>query len=256
MKIFSGLLVPVLFLLFISGCTGKGGSKKEAQNADNTTIVPDTGFTGITKYKSGDLIVKEVTFKNGIREGITRTFTVGGQLYQTFWYRNNLREDSACLFYTEGQVFRITPFKHDTIDGIQKQYYRTGELRARIGFSKGLRTQLFEEFEKNGKLFRNYPELVVNIKDEYKTRGLYRIGLELSDKSTKTKFYRGGFTDGRMDTALCQSIRTIDGKTSLNLKKTNQSQPTSVEITAFILTPLGNRYITTRKIDLPYRDLN
>lgn len=256
MKIFSGSLVTFLILLLFSGCMGKGGTKKDAQNVNDTTTVADTGFTGITKYKSGDLIQKEVTFKNGVREGLTKTYNRSGQLYQTFWYKNNLREDSACLFYTEGQIFRITPFKHDTIDGIQKQYYRTGELRAKIGFSKGLRTQLFQEFEKSGKVFRNYPEVVVNIKDNYKTGGLYQIGLGLSDKSTNVKFYRGGFTDGRMDTTLCQSIKAINGKTTLNLKKTNQPQAKSVEITAFILTPLGNRYITTRKIDLPYGDLN
>ncbi len=52
----------------------------------------------------------------------------------------------------EGQLFRTTPFKNDTVDGIQKQFYRTGKVRARIGYSKGMRTPFFQEFGQNGKL--------------------------------------------------------------------------------------------------------
>jgi hypothetical protein len=235
-------------------CGGKGSVKKVSE-AD-TISVPDTGFTGIKKYMDGSRVAKEVTFKNGVREGQTKTFDVAGRLYQTFWYENDLREDSACWYYQEGQVFRITPFKKDTIEGIQKQYYRTGELRAKIGFSKGLRTPFFQEFEKDGKVFHGYPYIVVNIKDEYSSKGLYQIGLSLSDKSTRVKFYRGGYTNGRMDTTLCKLLKTTDGKATLVLKKTNEPHSNSTDIVAFILTPLANRYIATKKIELPYNDLN
>jgi hypothetical protein len=218
-------------------------------------MVPDTGYTGITQYMSGQNIIKEVTFKNGVRQGLMKTFYAGGQVYQTFWYENGLREDSSRYYYLEGQLFRTTPYKHDTIDGIQKQYYRTGELKAEIGYSKGLRTPYFQEFTSRGKLVNTYPEIIVNINDGYKSRGSYRIGLELSDKSTKVNFYTGEFTDNRFDTAFSKPLTTIDGKAKLDLKKTGTPGKNYIGIIAAIITPFGNRYLAFKKIDLPYNDL-
>src|SRR5512147_1225380 len=139
-------LIPALLITAItfSGCMNKGASKKNKQAEADTVSSQDTGFTGIKKLMSGNMVLKEVTYRNGVREGETKTFDRAGKLYQTFWYENNLKEDSSCWYFPEGQVFRTTPYKHDTVDGIQKQYYRTGNLRAKIGFHKGMRTPFFE----------------------------------------------------------------------------------------------------------------
>jgi antitoxin component YwqK of YwqJK toxin-antitoxin module len=255
MKKLYGLPFIILIVFAATGCSGKRSGKENSKIDTDMVTIPDTGFTGIKKYKNGELILKEVTFKNGVRDGLTKTFDRNGNLYQTFWYKNDLREDSSCWYYPGGQIFRTTPYKHDTIDGIQRQYYSTGGLRARIGFKKGMRTTIFQEFDRNRKVFHGYPEVVVNIKDEYSSKGLYSIGLELSDKSTKVKFYRGGFTEGRFDTTICKIIKTTNGKGVLTLKKTSEPQPNSVYITADILTPLGNKYLASKKIDLPYNDL-
>lgn len=255
MKTLYGLAFILLIALAASGCSGKGSAKKDAKSENEIVSVPDTGFTGIKIYKSGELVQKEVTFKNGVREGLTKTFDMSGQLYQTFWYVNNLREDSACWFYPQGQVFRITPYRHDTIDGIQKQYYRTGEIRARIGYSKGLRTRLFEEFDRNGRKVGGYPEIVTSIVDEYNTKGIYHVGLEMSDKRTKVKFYRGDFTNDRFDTTMCKIIKTTGSRGILDLRKSGQPQPNSVSVIAEIVSPLGNRVFAVKKIDLPYNDL-
>jgi antitoxin component YwqK of YwqJK toxin-antitoxin module len=175
MKIFSGIMVIILTALFISGCGGKGGGKKESQIASDTISVTDTGFTGIKKYMSGQLIVKEVTFKNGVREGLMKSFYQTGEVRQTFWYINGLREDSAKWYYQEGQVFRSTPYLHDTIDGIQKQFYKNGRIKAKLGYMKGFRTPFLEEFTQNGKLVSGYSQLVVSTKDEFNSKGIYKI---------------------------------------------------------------------------------
>jgi hypothetical protein len=252
MKTISYLFV-ILFILYIAaGCTGKGSGNKSIEAA----TVPDTGFTGIKKYTSGNYLVKEVTFKNGIREGLMKSFYQDGQLRQTFWYENNMREDSSCWFHPDGKLFRTTPYKHDTVDGIQKQFYKNGEIRAKIGYSKGYRSGLFQEFDQNGKLVTGYPEVVVDFKDDYNSRGIYRIMLSLSDKSKKVKFYRGDFTDGRFDTTMVKPIKTVDGKAILDLKKTGSTKSDSVSIVAEIPTFFGNRLLTVKKISLPYKDLN
>src|SRR5512133_3036797 len=175
------LSLIVLILIVAIGCTGKGPGKKETKAAEEITTVPDTGFTGIKKMMSGQYVVSEITFQNGVRDGLMKTFYQGGQVRTTFWYEKGLKQDSARWYYQEGQLFRTTPFKNDTVDGIQKQFYRNGRVKAKIGYSKGLRTTFIQEFTPEGKLVGNYPTLVVNITDNYKTKGIYRVSLELSD---------------------------------------------------------------------------
>jgi len=256
MKIFSGSLILFLSLLLISGCNRKGAVNKNLQTGNDSIAVPDTGYTGIMQYMSGKILVKEVTFKNGVREGLMKSFYQDGRVRQTFWYKNGLREDSARWLYQEGQLFRSTPYKRDTIDGIQKQYYRNGSLKAKLGYKKGLRTPYLEEFTASGKLVGGYPELVVNIRDEYQAKGIYRILLELSDKSTKVKYYRGDFSNGVFDTAHCQTIKVIKGTGYLDLKKTGSPKPPYVGVIAQIVTNFGNNYLVYKKIELPYNDLN
>lgn len=256
MKIFSGLLITLFALLIITGCNGKGSGKKDAKAQADTITVPDTGFTGIKKYMSGELLVKEVTFKNGVREGLMKSFYQDGKLRQTFWYHNGVREDSAKWYYTDGRVFRSTPYKNDTADGIQMQYYRIGKVKAKLGYIKGLRTPFLEEFDQNGRLIKGYPELMVNIKDEYSNRGVYGISLSLSNKSERVKYYRGDFSGGVFDTAHCKTINTIKGTGYLNLKKTGSPKTSSVGVIAEILTDFGNKYLVYKKIELPYNDLN
>jgi hypothetical protein len=255
MKFFNGSLIFILIIWLVSGCGGRGSIKKGSETGSDTLTVPDTGYTGIKKYYSGNRLVKEVTFKNSVRQGEEKTFYPGGQLYQTFWYVNNLREDSARWYYLEGQVYRSTPFKNDTIDGIQVQYYRTGRVKARIGFSKGLRTPFLEEYTQEGKLVRNYPEINYTITDNYNSTGSVRINLELSNKSTKVKFLRGEFTGGVLDTTKCVRLITSNGKASVDLRKTGTPQQDYVGIIGEILTTYGNRYLAYKKIDLPYKDL-
>lgn len=254
MKVQITSFLIALMMLAIAGCAGRGSVKNESAENDTVTVT-DTGYTGIKQYMGGQYMVKEVTFKNGVRQGLMKTFYMTGELRQTFWYENGVREDTSIFFFQEGQVFRKTPYKNDLIDGIALQFYRTGKLRAKIGYSNGMRTSFFEEYTSDGKLYKGYPEIVVTTSDEYKSKGIYRIYLELSDKKTKVDFYRGEFTDNRLDSTAIKPITIINSKGRLDLKKTGSPGQNYVGVIAAILTPFGNRYLTYKKIELPYNDL-
>ncbi|MGD0340172.1 MAG: hypothetical protein ABSA76_00485 [Bacteroidales bacterium] len=256
MKKNSIALMILISIFLLAGCNSRKQVKKDEGVSQVTSVVTDTGFTGIKQYKSGNKIVKEVTFKNSVREGLMKSYYMGGQLYQTFWYKNGLREDSVKWYYLEGQLFRSTPYKHDTIDGIQKQYYRNGRLKAEIGYSKGMRTKFFKEYTTEGKLFGQYPEIIVTIQDGYRKNGSYIINLSLSDKNTSVKFFTGNFINERFDTTMCKYIKPSNGSTFIYLKKTGRPGPDHIDIIASISTLFGNRYLEYKKIDLPYRDLN
>ncbi len=254
MKLFFGSLVLLTILLLDPGCKGRSGNASGPAN--DTISASDTGFTGIKKFMSGGHVSMEATFKNGVQDGLTKTFYASGKLRGTTWYENGLKEDSAKWFFEEGQLFRTTPYKRDTVDGIQIQYFRNGMLKAKIGFKKGFRTFEFEEFDKDGRKVGGYPELVVNKKDEYNSTGTYIILLSLSDKSTKVKYYRGDFGGEIVDTTKSVRIKTINGKGILDLKKTGTPQKSYVDVLASIITFYGNSYLVHKKIELPYKDLN
>ncbi|MCU0460816.1 MAG: hypothetical protein MUF36_02185 [Bacteroidales bacterium] len=245
----------IIILIAAIGCKGKGPGKKDTGTATAISTVADTGFTGIKKMMSGQYVVSEITFKNGVRDGLMKTFYQGGQVRTTFWYENGLKQDSARWYYEAGQLFRTTPFKNDTVDGIQKQFYRNGKIRAKIGWSKGMRTPFMQEFDANGKLMGGYPEIVVNVKDQYVSNGTFRIDLELSDKSKYAMFYLGEFTDGRFDTTRCKLLTKDTGTAGIVLKKSGTPGPNYISVIASIRTPHLNRYLESKRIELPYSDL-
>ena len=45
-------------------------------------------------------------------------------LDETIWYENNLKEDTAKWYYTDGSIYRATPYKNDKIQGIQIKYHQ------------------------------------------------------------------------------------------------------------------------------------
>jgi len=253
------LLLPISIILtlifLISGCSGKGSAKKgSADNADTTTVA-DTGFTGIKKYMSQSYLIKEVTFKNGVRQGLMKTFYENGKVRQTFWYENGLREDSSRWYYMEGQLFRTTPYKRDTADGIQIQYFRNGRKKAKIGYSKGFRTGFLEEYNADGKLVGAYPELIITTKDEYSSKGVYSITLSLSDKSEKVRYYKGDMSEEVFDTVQCKRISSANGIDKKKKKKSSSPGTGNIGIIAEILTNYGNNRLVYKKIDLPYKDI-
>lgn len=253
MKLLSYFSALIIIIVSVFACGGNSGNRKMADGS-----AADTAYTGpdsIVKYFSNEKLLKEVTFKDGKRNGLTRTFYPGGQLYQTFIYKNDLREDSSGWYYLEGQLFRSTPYRHDTIQGIQRQYYRDGKKRARIGYDKGLRTELFQEFTKDGKLVKSYPDILVDVKDDYRKSGKVTLTLSLSDNGQKVRFYKGELAEGKYDTAKYDAIRVVNGKGTLVMKKSGTGGSKSVGIIGDITTSFGNRYLTWKKIELPYDDL-
>lgn len=254
MKTLFGSAIIIFLLLINPGCKGKSG--KDRGPGSETASASDTGFTGIKKFMSGGHVAMETNFVNGVRQGLTKTFYASGKLRGTMWYENGLKVDSAKWYFEDGQLFRVTPYKRDTVDGIQLQYFKSGPLKAKIGYRKGLRTFEFEEFDKDRRKVGGYPDLVVSTRDNYAKTGTFTISLELSDKSNKVRYYRGDFSNGLFDSAHCDKIKTINGTGTLDLKKTGTQQSGYVDVLASILTFYGNNYLVHKKIELPYKDLN
>jgi hypothetical protein len=257
MKQITFLLTIVILLTMSAGCQNKNKKNTSSQNGkvENTAASPDTGFTGIKQYHSGNAIVKEVTFKNGIRQGLMKTFDAAGLLYQTFWYENGKREDTARWYFPDGKVFRETPFKNDSANGIQIQYYKTGAVRAKLEIVNGIRTPYLEEFESTGKKITSYPDLVIKTKDEFNQNGTFKIYLELTNKKTNASFYKGEYTNGLFTPKQYIKVNNSENTGYIELKKSATAGNNYVGIIAEIQTSLGNKYLVYKKINLPSNNL-
>ncbi len=255
MKRLPFLILAIMILVFLQGCLKSSRQRGETE-VEEEIAVPDTGYTGIKQYFSGDFLSYEVEFKNGVRHGLMKTYYYpSGKLYQTFQYRNGLREDTAVWYYEDGRVFRKTPFVRDTINGIQIQYYKSGRIRAKLEFDKGLRKPYLEEFTSDGKKITDYPELVVTATDNYNSSGVYTIKLSLSKQNGKANFYRGGYVNGLFDPKKLTKVNDSDYTGIIRLKKSGTPGDNFVEVIAEINTPLGNKLLVNKKIELPYNDL-
>lgn len=257
MKTNTSILIFLILLSFSAGCLNKGPKNisSEKENINDTTTVADTGYTGIKQYFSSNRMVKEVTFKNGIRQGLMKTYYANGLLYQTFWYENGVRQDTAKWYFEDGRVFRSTPFKNDSADGIQTQYYRTGSVRAKLSYVNGIRTPYLEEFTSDGKKITDYPDLVIRTKDDYNQNGTYKIFLELTNKTIKATYYKGEYIDGLYYPKKYVKLNNSETTGYLELKKSGNSGNNYVGIIAEISTAIGNKYLVYKKIDLPHNDL-
>jgi len=256
MKKISFLILAFLSVVYFTGCLKKSQQKQAEKETQEEVSVPDTGYTGIKQYYSGNFLAYEVEFKNGVRHGLMKTYYYpSGKLRQTFWYQNGMREDTAVWYYEDGRVFRKTPYKRDTMHGVQIQYYKSGRIRAKLEFENGLRKPYLEEFASDGKKITDYPEVVIKTEDNYGKNGTYKILLSLSKKNVKVNFYRGGYINGLFDPGKLVKINDSDYTGVLTLKKSGVQGENYVEIIAEITTPLGNKLLVNKKIDLPYNDL-
>jgi len=249
------LFLAAVLILIQPGCTGKSTKKQESVAAADKQSVADTGYTGIKQFYSKSTLTYEATFKNGIREGLMKSYYPSGKVRQTFWYKNGMKEDTAVWFYEEGNIFRKTPFKRDSMNGVQIQYYHSGALRAKMEFVNGLRKPWLEEYTNDGGKVSDYPAVTIKTKDNYQKDGTYNIYLELNKKNIKVNFYSGEYTDGLFAPKTLKKINSSDFTGYIQLKKSSTAGQGSVGIISEFTTALGNKMIVYNKVTLPYNDL-
>jgi hypothetical protein len=251
MKNLISIFMMLTFVLAVSCGGGKGdqGTRKSKHE-------PDTGYTGMRYYIKDDIKIKEAEYKNGVRSGMTRTFYKGGRVEQEIPYADGKKNGEAKWFYPDGKLFRITPYVNDTISGSQIQYYKSGRIKARLEYVDGKRLPGLEEYTMDGKKVNNYPSISYRASDQYSERGIYKLFIEMSDKSENVRYYRGDFTDGLVDMNALVPLMQTATTGYLDLKKSEGHMADSVFVVAGYLTSFGNRLYYRMAIPLPYKDLN
>ena len=248
------LLTASIIILVASACTGGTGREGGARNREGN--VADTGYTGVKNYIRDNIKLKEVYYKNGVKEGITRTFYKGGALEQEIPYSADKKNGEARWFYPDGKLFRVTPYVNDTIHGDQVQYYKSGRVKARLSYIDGKRLPGLEEFMMDGRKVTDYPGLRYRVNDRYVDRGGYKVFIEFTDMAENAKFYRGDYVNGLVDIDSLELLMQTATTGYLDLQKTPGHKADSAVVIASYLTQFGNRLYYRLAIPLPYKDLN
>lgn len=254
MKKYIGAVSILIATIAAFSCINRGPVSDD-DNQEEVSSVPDTGFTGIKKYYSQNLLTYQATFKNGVREGLMTTFYESGKIRQTFWYKNGVREDTAVWYHEDGKIFRKTPFRNDSMNGVQIQYYKDGKVRAKLEFRDGLRLPYLEEWSSSGNKITDYPDVILKITDTYSRNGIYSISARLDREDVKANFYVGEYEDGLFVPKKYKKINDSETTAALQLKKSGTGGRSYVGIIAEISTSLGNKYLVYKRTDLPYGDL-
>ncbi|MBN1387695.1 MAG: hypothetical protein JW965_04565 [Bacteroidales bacterium] len=244
------IFLLALLIILAAGCQNAVDKKAREDNKEEGNKVQ------VKKYYNEGKLVKEVTFKNDIRNGICRNYYDDGRLKRTIWYENGLKEDTAKWYYREGMVYRATPYKKDKIHGVQTKYYKSGRVQATLPYESGLRAQGLKEYLPDGREPETYPTIEYTIRDLTDTpSGLVRIFTRLSNESTNVRFYRGSLIDGVFDPDKCQDITTSSGMGFVELKPNSEKGKGYVDIIGVYSTRLRNTKILTTRIKLPYNNL-
>jgi len=248
-------IVVVLISLFaVQACntTETENTKQPAKSSQS-----DENYTGIKKFFEGEILKKEVTYENGIKEGLCKNYYDNGKLKRTIWYSNNVKEDTAKWYYTEGNVYRATPYKNDEIHGIQTKYHKNGRVMAEIPYKHGLRTPGLKEYYDNGLEVGKIPSITIRKieSNDYSSDGVVSVSLALSNKSTNVKYYKGGMVDGAFDKSLAKDVTAASGMAYFEMYKTDTGGRSYVDVVAEYTTRFRNKELIVKRIILPYNDL-
>lgn len=254
MKKILNLLLLTAIVVSVA-CTGNTPHEKGEQ-AGKERHKGDTGYTGIKNYFSGEYKVKDVEFKNGIKDGVTHTYYKGGIVKNEILYKNNVKNGDSKWYYPDGKLFRVTPYLNDTINGSQIQYYKSGKVKAKIDYVDGRRVPVLSEYDIYGIKVTDYPKITYRVVDNYKTNGVYKIFIEMSDLSENVKYYKGDYVNGLVDLSACTPLLQNATTGYLDLKKGTANAADSIPFIAGYLTTYGNRLYYRIAVPVPYKDLN
>ena len=254
----NAFILSLLLIVISCHSCNMGGGRENASLNQGDTLAPEVRrkFTGVKPNYVNGRLESEVSYRNGIRNGLTKTYYPSGVIKQIIPYCDGIKCDTARWFYEDGKLFRNTPYVRDTIHGTQVHFYRSGQVKATLSYEMGVRRNDLLEYYESGRPVSKNREIRINTRVEYQERGIFKIFAELDNKSSKVVFYRGDLDDNLFDPAKHFRITTSGGTGFLELSKNSSRNPGYVTIVAEYTTDFGNKDYYKRRVTIPYRDIN
>lgn len=150
----------------------------------------------ITKRKDGSLYSK-INYKNGIKHGVSKSFTKKGKLHLEIEYENGLKNGDSKLFYETGNVRRKTAYVNDKKDGPRISYFTNGKISSTISYKEDMPASDLKEYLKSGAEVSSYPELKYKIIDQLDNLGKYTVKFYFTKDNNRADFFIGKLVEGK-----------------------------------------------------------
>jgi len=239
----------MLFFVLLIGCTPDKKIKKDDGHeilADGTKIVR-------TKYSNG-VIKAEVYYREGKKNGLSRSFDKNGKISLELPYLNDRRDGQSRRFYEGGkQLYQTTEYKDDKLHGWQVKFRENGDRMSEARYEYDFPCQDLIEYYKDNTKRKDFPKIIITPIDQLESRGTYHLEISMSEKVRKVKYYLGKLTKGAclsddLYHILQDETRRV-GRLTYNLPPGGFMMD-ELNIIAAVETVYGNTYITQRAYNL------
>jgi antitoxin component YwqK of YwqJK toxin-antitoxin module len=100
---------------------------------------------------TGNMFISE-SFKDGLRDGPTTTYSADGRVVRDEYFKNGKQDGNQERFYRSGEIQSQEYYKNGEPDGIQRYYYENGQLKYEINIIDGKAEGLEKEYHENGQI--------------------------------------------------------------------------------------------------------
>jgi hypothetical protein len=193
----------------------------------------------INEYYPNGMIKKETQIKDGVPNGIIKTYDERGRLTSTAevanglyegwmikynplnnkitakaYYKNDQQNGPLTLYYASGELYREENYVDGRVDGTIKTYWADGKLQAEVDFNKGYPGIGLKEYDQEGNLVKQ-PKIMIEEINQLARSNAFKLKVYLSDHRTNVDFYLGDLVDGKYLDPKAVKIRNISGVATL-----------------------------------------
>ena len=130
----------------------------------------------------------EVTFKNGMHDGVGYNYYDDGTIKNEIHYSEGYKDGDATWYYESGAIYRHTLYEMGKKVGIRKYYYENGQLKAEIPYESNSPVPGLKEYTESGTLINDYPKLVIWQVDKIAFEDKIVVKAKLKNWKKKVKY--------------------------------------------------------------------
>ena len=118
-------------------------------------------FDGIQKIRHGNGTRTEISYQNGRRNGVEKTWFASGQIAIEAPWSNGEQEGVVTFYYEDGKIQASIPFYAGKIEGMQKTWHEDGSLLGEENYRSHLKNGKSEFWRQDGSR-----DMVLNYRDD------------------------------------------------------------------------------------------
>ncbi len=104
-----------------------------------------------TFYSTNDgTVMMTITYKNGLKEGLTELFFESGKLMETINYKNDTLDGERVQYFENGQKLAVIHYKNGMLDGTFQSFIDTGEPDSEGTFVNNKRDGVWKFYNDKG----------------------------------------------------------------------------------------------------------